>query len=443
MGIEIILILVLVVLNGLFSGTELALVSAKRGRLQQRAEAGDRRATTAIRLQENPNRLLATVQVGITLIGTLTGAFGGVSIANRLAPFLAPLPIVGPIADTVALALVVVIITYLSLVVGELAPKRLALQHAESIAIRAARPMEILSLVSRPVVAVLSWSTEALLAVLGQRDQEGPSITEEDIRVLVREGTVEGAVEPQEQQFIERVFDLGDRRVRQIMTPRHRIQALNVDMSIPAALAQALADGYSRFPIYEQDLDHIVGVVHIRDLFERVQANAPDATLRAITYPAIVVPETSRATSLLPTFRKSRQHLAMVVDETGGITGLVTLEDVLEELVGEIDDERDEVAPQHIVARDDGSWLMDGTTPIDEVKRVLDVPTLPDESRGHYDTLAGIVLDMLGHIPTVGESVQWAGWQFEVVDMDELRIDKLLVQRGGARTTSSQAPKNE
>jgi putative hemolysin len=428
MLLEMGLIVLLVLLNGVFSGTELAMVSAKRGRLQQQAEAGQRGAQAALRLQAEPNRLLSTVQIGITLIGTIAGAYGGASIAERLSPLLANVPALTPFADTLAFALVVVLITYLSLVLGELVPKRLALQSAEAIAVTMARPMEVIATVVRPVVAVLGWSTEGILRLLGRRESGGPSVTEEDIRQLVREGAEEGAVEHEERQFIERVFDLGDRRVRQLMTPRRLVSVLDADDRLNDDIDALLETGYSRFPVYEDRLDNIIGVAHVRDILRLYRAGNEAATIRDAMRPPVVVPESMRADDLLRLFRTARQHLAIVVDELGSFQGIATMEDVLEELVGDIADEYDEAADQWIVRREDGSLLMDGQTPIGEALAALEI-AVPESEQGHYDTLAGFVLDRFGRLPRAGEQVVWGGWCFEIVDMDGLRVDKILVRR--------------
>jgi putative hemolysin len=429
MLLELGLIVLLVLLNGVFSSTELAMVSAKRGRLQQQAESGNSGAMAAVRLQEHPNRMLSTVQIGITLIGTIAGAYGGASIAESLSPLIATIPSLAPIADTLAFALVVVVITYLSLVLGELVPKRLALQSAEAIAVVMARPMEIIATVARPVVAILGWSTEGILRLLGRHASSGPSVTQEDIRQLVREGAEEGAVEHEEHQFIERIFDLGDQRVRQVMTPRRSVSVLDADDQLNVVLDGLLEAGFSRFPVYTDRPDNIIGVAHVRDILRLYRAENDAATVREAMRPPLVVPDSMRADDLLRLFRTARQHLAVVVDELGSFEGVVTMEDVLEELVGDIADEYDEAAIQWTVQREDGSLLIDGQTPAAEALAVLQITQVPDEEQNHYDTLAGFVLARFGRLPRVGEYVIWEGWRLEIVDMDGLRIDKILASR--------------
>lgn len=420
---EFLLILVLCLANGLFSATELAMVSSRRGRLQQQANEGSQGAAAALQLQEDPNRLLSTVQVGITLIGTLAGAFGGASIAEQLAVVL--VPSLGSYSETVALAIVVAIVAYLQLVLGELVPKRLALQSAEAIAVRMARPMTLLAQITRPIIALLTWSTEGILTLIGRRDTEASGVTEEDIRQVVREGAEGGAIEQQERAMIEQVIQLGDRSVRRIMTPRHTMQTTDADSTLNGVIDTLLDQGFSRFPVYERHPEQIVGIAHIRDLV-RMYRTDPNRMVRDAMRPPLFVPEGSRAAALLSQFRKEHQHMALVVGELGTVEGLVTLEDVLEEIVGEIADESDEVEQDLFVRREDGSLLIAGLAPIDRVIHVLRLAALPQDERYRFETLAGLLLSLFGRIPRVGDITEWGGWRFEVVDMDGLRIDKVL-----------------
>ncbi|MFN5677860.1 MAG: hemolysin family protein, partial [Roseiflexaceae bacterium] len=367
MGEELTLIVALILANGIFAGTELAMVSARRGRLQQKADDGSQGATAALALQDDPNRLLSTVQVGITVISTLTGVFGGAKIAETLIPLISVIPYVASYADTVALALVVLIISYLSLVLGELVPKRLALQHAEWIAVRMAVPMTLMAKLSRPLVWLLTLSTELLLKLAGQRDTNNSAVTEDDIRQLVREGTQSGAVEHHEREIIEGVFGLGERTVRQVMTPRTDVYALEANATIGETVDAMLESGYSRAPVYEKDLDHVVGVVHARDVLRLVRSGDLTAPVKQAMRTPWFIPEQSRAATLLGLFKKNQQHLAIVVGELGTVEGIITLEDIMEEIVGDIADEYDDAASPTIVRREDGSYLVDGTTPIDDV----------------------------------------------------------------------------
>lgn len=432
MSVELAIILVLILANGVFAGTELAILGAKRGRLEQAAEDGNLGARAAMKLQDDPNRFLSAVQVGITLIGVLTGAFGGASIAARLAPALRDVPYIGPYADQAAFFLVVLTITYLTLVFGELVPKRIALLKSESYASLIAPPMTLIARLASPVIALLSASTQLVLRVVGLGNAPEAMVTEEDIKALVREGAEGGSVELQEQQFIESIFNFTDRSVRNIMTPRRDVEMLEADATLGEVLDDLLESGYSRFPVYEESPDQIVGIVHVRDLLMLYRRQGEGAKVREEMDPPLYVPENSRASALLATFRKGRRHMALVVGELGGIEGVVTLEDVLEEIVGEIDDEFDEASTEPVVRREDGSYLAEGSLPIDEVKRLLDVEELPDEETYRYDTLAGLVISLIGAIPAAGHVTHWDGWRFEVMDMDGLRVDKVLISEEGA-----------
>jgi putative hemolysin len=429
---EILIILALAVANGIFAATELAMVSARRGRLEMRAADGDKGAEAALRLQDNPDRFLASVQVGITLISTLSGVFAGATLADRLEPQLAGVPALQPYAASLAQALVVILVTYVSLVLGELVPKRIALQSAEAIAAAAARPMTVIARVSTPVIWVLTVSSSLVLRLIGRGNVPEERVTEEDIKALVREGAEGGGVEPQEQQFIESIFNFSDRAVRNIMTPRRDVEMVEADSTLAEVLDELLESGYSRFPVYEDSPDQIAGTVHVRDLLVLYRRQGETAKVRDVLSPPVYVPENSRAAALLPLFRKTRRHIAIVVGELGGVEGVVTLEDVLEEIVGEIDDEYDDASTPPVVRREDGSLLVEGALSIDEVKRLLDVDELPNEESYRFDTLAGFVISLLGHIPNAGESVKWSGWRFEVVDMDGLRVDKVLISDSAA-----------
>ncbi len=424
---EVLIILVLILVNGIFAGTELAILGAKRSRLEQQAEDGQRGAQMALLLQNDPSRFLASVQVGITLIGVLTGAFGGAAFAEQLAPLLRTIPLVAPYADQLAFGLIVLVITYLSLVFGELVPKRIALIKTEAYASLVAPSMSLIARLSSPVIALLAHSTQFVLRLIGLSNTPGAQVTEEDIRALVREGAEGGSVEPQERQFIESIFKFSDRAVRHIMTPRRDVEMVEADATLSSVLDELLESGYSRFPVYDGSPDQIVGTVHVRDLLMLYQRQGGAAQVREVLSPPLYVPENSRASALLATFRKNRRHMAVVVGELGGIEGVVTLEDVLEEIVGEIDDEFDEASTEPVVRREDGSLLAEGSLGIDDVKGLLNVDELPDEETYRYDTLAGLVIALLGRIPATGDYVDWDDWRFEVVDMDGLRVDKVLI----------------
>lgn len=425
--IEIALILLLMVANGFFAASEIAVVSSRKGRLEQQAKGGSGSAAAALALAENPNRFLSTVQVGITLIGTFAAAFGGDRLSEPLADFLrASVPALAASADVIALTLVVLAITYFSLIVGELVPKRLALQNAEGIASAVAPPMTLLARLASPVVSFLTASTELVLRLLGRHNVAEQPITEDDIIALVEEGREGGTVEASERDIIANVFTFSDRTVRSVMTPRAKMVALTVDTPLSQALTVVNESGYSRIPVYDGTPDQIVGVLHVKDLL-RSWGTTEQPTLRTIMRPAVFVPEMQRAALVLQQLRQRHVPLAIVLDEYGQTAGLITLEDLIEELVGDIGDEYDEIG-EGLVRRDDGSYLVDGSTDLTRLDDLLDLPEADTFARVNgIETVAGLVLTLLGHIPRSGELAAWQGYRFEVVDMDGQRIDKVLV----------------
>ncbi|CAA9531573.1 MAG: Hemolysins and related proteins containing CBS domains [uncultured Thermomicrobiales bacterium] len=434
---EIVVVLLLIVANGLFSLAETSVVSSRKSRLQQRAGGGDAAAGRALALAEDPNVFLATVQVGITLIGILSGALGGATVARSLADLLDGVPGVGRYADTVALVLVVLVITYLSLVVGELVPKRIALNNPEGVAARVSGPMRGLSAVTSPVVGLLGASTDAVLRLLGVRPSGEPPVTEAEVGVLLEQGAQAGVFDPAERAMVGRVFALADDRVAALMTPRPAVVWLDLD-DPPEAQRRTMAESvFSRFPVGRGDLDHVVGVVRAKDLLADSLTGRPVAPEERLR-PPLVVPEGLSALRLLEGFRQAGEHLALVVDEYGGTAGLVTIEDVLEAIVGDLPS-TGEPGDAGAVRRDDGSWLLDGALPIARFADVLESAPPPEED-GDYETLGGFVLARLGRIPAAGTRFDWEGWRFEVVDMDGNRVDKVLATAtSGAGVTGSTA----
>ncbi|HEY7349881.1 MAG TPA: hemolysin family protein [Ktedonobacterales bacterium] len=426
-GVEVMIIFVLMLANAFFAASEIAIVSARRGRLQQRADTGSRMAKQALDLAEHPDRFLATVQIGMTLIGTFASAFGGAEIAQALAEWFNGFPLLAPYAQTLGLVIVVVLITYFTLVIGELAPKRLALRHAEGIAMFAAPVMNAIARIGRPFVVLLTVSVNVVLRLLGQGRAIQQTVTEEDVIYLARAATTSGEVEPGEAQLITRVFQFTDRLVSGVMTPRADIVALDVAVPIKDAVQEFIDSGYSRVPVYQGTLDAVVGIVFAKDLL-RAQTLAQPPGLRELAHPPIFVPEHQHIDDLLTVFRRKGEHLALVVDEYGQITGLLTMEDVLEELVGEIEDEYDVPEESSMVQREDGSWLVDGKVAYETVREKVGLPARPAEDRGLYASLAGFVLARLGHIPTVGETLRVGSFVVEVVDMDGRRVDRLLIR---------------
>jgi putative hemolysin len=424
--LEIALILILILANGFFAASEIAIVSARKGRLEQQSEAGRYGARIALQLAERPNRFLATVQVGITLISTFAAAFGGASIARILESALLAYPALAPYASSIALALVVVGISYVSLILGELAPKRLALQNAEAIAAFVAPIMRLLSRLAAPIISFLTISTETVLRLLGRHNVAETPITEDDIMALVREGAEGGALEAAEEDMIGNIFSFSERTVRSLMTPRPRIVAVAIDTPFADVLRVVIESGFSRIPVYHDSIDEIVGILYVKDLLPAW--SQPDiADLRPLLRQPIYVLESQRAVVAFQQLKQQRRELALVLDEYGQVAGLISLADMLEEVVGEFDDEYDQ-RDQAITRREDGSYLVDGLLPFVDLQEQLQMPPLAEEARPRdFETLAGFVLALLGRIPLVGDTAHWHGYTFEVIDMDERRIDKVLI----------------
>jgi putative hemolysin len=425
--LEVALILFLVVLNGFLSGSELALVSARKARLQQRAERGDSGARAAVALTEDPNRFLATVQVGITLVGILAGAFAGATVAETLADRLAELGLSETAAGTLAVAAVVAAVTYLSLILGELVPKRIALAHPEALASRAARPMRLLSTLLAPAVALLGLSTRAVLRLLGVKAAAGEAVTEEELQLLLRQSAESGAIERGEHEIASAALRLGDLRLSDRMTPRPQVAWLDVTETAEATHAVILSHPHDRFPVCEGSPDEVLGIVAARDFLVGSLKREP-FDLRALVKPALFLPESLTLLTALDRFRQERASAAIVIDEFGGTAGFVTLTDFIEPVMGELPSE--EQQEPLVVEREDGSLLIDGQLPTADLKRRLGVVSLPDEEE--YQTLAGFVLIQLGRVPRTGERFEWDGFAFEVVDMDGHRVDEVLVSRTGS-----------
>ncbi|MFM7464440.1 MAG: hemolysin family protein [Cyanobium sp.] len=422
---ECFLILVLLIANGVFSGSEIAVVSSRKVRLEQLADRGNRKARKALKLANSPNDFLSTVQVGITLIGILSGALGGATIAQRLKPYLDQVPALRGSSELLSLAFVVTVITYLSLVIGELVPKRIALSNPEAIACQVAGPMRFLSRLTAPLVHILSGSTDGMLRLLGVKASEEPEITEEEIKALIRQGTESGVFEEVEHDMVQRVFRLGDRPIRSMMTPRTEIAWLDLEEPLEASLKEVLESTHSRFPVARGNLDNCVGTIRIRTLLTAVVENQP-VNLESMMQPPLFVGESMRALNVLEQFRETGVHIALVTDEFGGIEGLLTLNDLMEAIVGDLPSAEDQEEPL-VVEREDGSWLLDGSLDIGDFKALVDREELPDEVSGGYHTIGGFVMHHLGRIPMAGEHFRWDGLSFEVMDMDGKRVDKIMV----------------
>jgi putative hemolysin len=426
LALEILVLVLLVVLNGVFAMAEIAIVSARPALLEQRAIEGETAAAAALELYRSPGHFLSTVQVGITSIGIVAGAFGGTTLGANLGTMFEGSSLLAPYSRALGVGLVVVAATYLSLIIGELVPKRIALSNPERIAAAIARPMKRLATLARPVVRFLSGSTNLVLTVLGVELGQRQPVTEDEIRVLLRRGAEAGTFEREEQELVERVFRVADRRLRSILTPRPEIVWLDLDAPGEENHARMIASRHARFPVCRSSLDNVVGVVRSKELLAQALAEGSISVERAMRKPTFV-PENMPALEVLETFKQTRMHFALVMDEYGGLEGLVTTNDILDALVGELP-EMGERGDYRAVERDDGTWLVDGAYPTEDFKEQFGIRSLPQDDRGIYDTLGGFLMLLLERIPREGDQVEWDRIQFEVVDMDGLRVDKVLLR---------------
>ncbi|HYC44047.1 MAG TPA: hemolysin family protein [Burkholderiales bacterium] len=425
---ELLVLLFLFVLNGFFSMSEMAVVSARKARLQQLHDEGHAAAGAALELANNPGHFLSTIQVGITVIGIGSGVFGEAKLSAQVAQWLAQWPLLAPHAEGIAVTLVIAGITLGSLVIGELVPKRLALVNPEAVASFAARPMGWLTALVYPIVRGLSAITDGVLKLLGRRDITSPPVTEEEIRVLMEQGTEAGVFEEHEHQLVSRVFRMDELRSSAIMTPRTDLVYLNLDDTREALVARMAESPHSLFPVVRGDLDTVEGIVSSKELLvDLLKSAALDLQARLVK--PLYIPESLTVTEVLRAFKQHRQTMALIVNEYGELQGLVTLHDVLEALVGDIG-HADEEGDADVVKRADGSLLIDGGVGIDRLKQALSIEeALPEEDTGTYNTLGGFVMLQLGRVPQVADSFEWGGYRFEVVDMDRNRVDRLLVSR--------------
>ncbi len=426
-GAEVGIILLLVLANGVFAMSEIALISSRRARLEQRAGAGSRGAAAALALTGQPNRFLSTVQVGITFVGTFAGAFGGATIAEELAAILSPIAYIGVHSDVIAFGLVVAGIAYLSLVLGELVPKRIALSSPETIAALAARPMRILSRIAGPLVAILSASTNLVLKFLPVKSESEPIVTEEEIRMMIGHGVQIGVLQPMERELLEGVFRLGDRRAVELMTPRTQAVWLDIQQPVADILRLMKDSPASCFPAVRGSPDRIAGFIETRDL---IGVDPERIRMEDYLKPPIEVREHFPALRLIDVFRNSKSPMALVVDEHGQTTGVVMLIDLLEAIVGDLPQAGEEYEPR-VVVRSDGSLLVDGGMPIAEVKERLDIAETGPPAEEAYVTLGGFVMHEVGRVPSIGDSFRRFGYSFEVVDMDGFRVDRVLISRAG------------
>lgn len=425
MWTDILILAGLLLLNGFFAMSELAVVSASKPLLRQWAQKGSRRAVLALHLAENPGRFLSTVQVGITLVGIVAGAYGGAALSDDLGEYIGRFALLAPYAETLGVAIVIALITYCSVVMGELIPKQLALTNAENLALIVAPPMFMLSRACTPIVALLEGSASIMMRVLRITPQID-SMTETEIKAVIAEGVASGAIEAEEQQVIQRVIRLGDRDVTSIMTHRSEVTALDINDPLAVVMEKVKGSQHSRFPVIDGDITRVVGVVRAKSLL-RVPPDSKTFALRDYMKEMLFVPDTTTCLDALQKFRTEHVSVAAVIDEYGAFEGLFTQADVLEAVVGIIRSNYDDQEDPLIVQREDGSWLVDGLTPVDEVSMALDIDGL--DGAGDYQTIAGFMLNQLKAGPAVGAAVEFNGFRFEIVDMDRHRIDKLLISR--------------
>ncbi|QHT67654.1 HlyC/CorC family transporter [Rhodocytophaga rosea] len=422
---ELLIILLLILLNGVFAMSEIAIVSARKAKLEIEAKKGDKPSQLALEIAESPNRFLSTVQIGITLIGILNGVFGGASITEDIQAFLNGYPLAQPYSESIAVGVVVLIITYFSLVLGELIPKRIGLAYAESIARIVAQPMNILSRVTAPFIWLLGSSSTLILNLFRIRtDQETP-ITEEEIRALVVEGTTHGSIEEIEQDIVERVFNLGDKKIGSLMTPRQDIVWLDILDEFSELKTKIIQGKHAVFLVCENQLDQVLGIVYVKDLLPAYLENQV-IDLASYIKPVLFVPEISKAYDVLEKFKANKIHFGAVLDEYGVVIGIVTMNDIVNSIVGGISTANE--FEYEIKKREDDSYLIDGQLPFDEFLDRFNIEKVDTEAYEGFHTLAGFILNQLKHIPTTGEQFKFDNFKFEIIDMDGHRIDKVLVK---------------
>ena len=426
---EIAILFALICLNGLFAMSEIALVTARKARLQKLIDEGDSGAAAAVKLGEDPTRFLSTIQIGITSIGVLNGIVGEAALAEPLSQWLVSLGVSQSYASFGATALVVLTITYFSIVVGELVPKRIGQSYPETFARLVARPINFLALATKPFVILLSASTRALLRLMGVKETKGTPVTEEEIHAMLVEGTSAGVIESHEHTMVRNVFRLDDRQIGSLMVPRADIVCLDVDDSFEENLRQIEESDHARFPVVQGGIENIMGVINARQWLARAlkEPSQPQSLQQQSLQAPLYVPETITGMELLDNFRLSDVHMAFVIDEYGEVQGIITLQDLIEAITGEFQPRDPETS--WAVQRDDGSWLLDGHIPVPELKDRLGLEEVPEEERGRYHTLSGMIMLLTGTLPKVADSVVWEGWKLEIVDMDGRAIDKVLAVR--------------
>ena len=424
--IELLIILILVLLNGILAMSEIAVISSRKIKLHKMRKEKIKGADIVLELIDSPNQFLSTIQIGITLIGIIAGAFGGVTIALSLENYLYQFELLRPFSGFISVFIVVLFITYLSLVIGELVPKRIAIDNPERVAVKIAKPMKILSSITKPVVYILSESLEIVLKILGVKKPEEEVVAEDEIRMLIEEGRRTGEFEKTEEDIIKRVFDLDNRKINSLMTPKTEITWLDTNSSEEELLNLIFKSRKSVFPVSDGYLDNFMGVVKVKDLF-KAKIEEKEFNIKKHLKEPLIVPESSHALNVLKLFKESAEnvHMALVVDEYGDVEGLVTLYDILEAIVGDLPPE--ELEESKVVKREDGSYLIDGSINIEEFKSIFKIKELPDEETSNYQTLAGFIMTYLGEIPETAYKFRWNDLQFEIMDLDGFHIDKVMV----------------
>ncbi|WP_083711231.1 hemolysin family protein [Domibacillus epiphyticus] len=423
--ISIVFVLILIIANGIFAMTEIAIVTSKKNRLEKLQEEGDSRAAYALKLAEDPNQLLSTIQIGITLIGVITGAFGGATIAGQLAVYVEQIEVLSPFSYELSFAVVVGLSTYLSLIIGELVPKRIGMGNPEKVACAVAKPMFYFSKIGKPLIWFLSKSTEIVLKLMRIKPTKEPDVTEEEITQLIEQGVYSGVVEAIEQDLVEQIFYLGDKRLGDILTPRTQLVWIDIEDSFEENIRRMNESRYSKFPVGEGSLDNFQGILHTKDVFSKM-VSAEEFKLTECIEETLVLPEAMKVFQALEILKKSGQHEAIVIDEYGGIEGFVTLHDIVENIVGDMPE--DETEPQ-IVERNENSWLADGLVSIDTFMRYFELEEITILHGSNFHTLGGFITNQIGEIPKVKDTIQVGDLLLEVVDMDQFRVDKVMISR--------------
>ncbi|MEO5335041.1 MAG: hemolysin family protein [Magnetococcus sp. YQC-5] len=436
---ELFILLSMILLNGLFSMSEMAVVSARKVRLRQMADSGSVGARVALDLVADPSRFLATIQVGITTIGILSGAYGEAVLLGWVVPLLEPLPMVGDHANDVGMVIIVVGITFCSLILGELLPKRVAMHYPEMLATMLSKPMRLLSRLAAPFIFLLTKTTDGLMGLLGISHRNDPPVTNEEIQVLMQQGAEAGVFEQHEHFMVKRVLQLDSRRISDIMTPRMEIETLNLTDTLEVNLKRIAESRFSLFPVCQGGLDQVVGVLNSTLLLKKTITHS-DIDLAVLARPPVFIPATLSIARLMDFFRRDKTGMLLVVDEFGGVAGVVTFTDLIEEMVGELEDSATE-KDQSVVQREDGSLLLDGLVDLERLRELTGIASnFPQEDEGGYRTLAGLMMILFERIPIVGDCVSWGGVNFEVVDMDNNRVDRILVTPHPANSGKKMPP---